>query len=59
MTRQLHRQIERVIIGAMLLGMVGMFQPWRIELYGIGFHLLLLSTIIFTVFSHISPKAEE
>lgn len=59
MSRTRHRQIERVIIATMLLGMVGMFQPWRIEFYSIGFHVLLLSTVIFTVFSHIQPKTQD
>lgn len=59
MTQRMYRQIERVIIAAMLLGIIAMFQPLRIELYSIGFHLLLVSTIIFTVFSHFQPKSQE
>jgi hypothetical protein len=59
MTQRVYRQIERVIIGAMILGIIAMFQPIRIELYSLGFHLLLASTIIFTVFSHFQPKSQE
>jgi hypothetical protein len=59
MTARTYRQIERLIIAAMLLSIVAMFQPLRLELYSIGFHVLLVSTIIFTVFSHFQPKSQD
>jgi hypothetical protein len=58
MSRQTYSRIERVIIGLMLIGMVGMFQPFAIALYRYGFLLLLLSTIGFIIVSHLSPKPE-
>jgi hypothetical protein len=56
MSRKFYGRVERTIIGLMLLGMVGMFQPLAIDLYRYGFLLLLFSTILFIVISHISPK---
>lgn len=57
-------RIERVIIGGIVLGVVGMFQPWLFVGYKFGFQLLLLSTLAFIVWSHIIPaptvyRAEE
>jgi hypothetical protein len=51
-----HRPIEAVIISGIVLGAVGMFQPWFFAAYRIGFHVLLISTISFIVWSHIIPK---
>ncbi len=50
--------IEKVIIAGILLGAVGMFQPWVLPAYGIGFHVLLLSTLAYVVWSHVTPKVE-
>lgn len=58
MSKKTYSSVERVLIALILLGIVGMFQPLGIELYRYGFLLLLLSTIGFIVFSHMSPKAE-
>lgn len=57
-------RIERVIIGGIVLGVVGMFQPWLFAGYKLGFQLLLLSTLAFIVWSHVTPaptvyRAEE
>jgi hypothetical protein len=59
MSPRVYQLIERIMIAAMILGIVGMFQPWRIEFYTWGFHLLLGGTLAFTVFSHFSPREEE
>jgi hypothetical protein len=58
MSQKTYRRIERAIIALMLLGIAGMFQPIAIELYRYGFLLLLLSTILFIVISHVAPKPE-
>ena len=58
MSKKTYSRVERVLIGLILLGIVGMFQPIVIDLYRYGFLLLLFSTIGFIVFSHMSPKAE-
>jgi hypothetical protein len=59
MSRGVYARVERTIIALMLLGMVGMFQPFVIGLYRYGFLLLLFSTILFIIISHVSPRAES
>jgi hypothetical protein len=54
---RIYNIVEKLIIAGILLGVVGMFQPWAHVLYRIGFHLLLVSTLAFIVWSHISPRA--
>jgi hypothetical protein len=56
MSIELHRLLERIAIGAMLLGTFGMFQPWVFTLFGWGFLLLLTGTIAFTIISNITPR---
>jgi hypothetical protein len=58
MSKRTYTRVERVLIGLILLGMLGMFQPLGIALYRYGFLLLLFSTLGFIVFSHLSPRAE-
>jgi hypothetical protein len=58
MPKRIHRTIERIIIAAMLLGIVGMFQPFAIELYTWGFHLVVFGTLAFIIITHI-PAREE
>ena len=50
-------RIEQLVVAGMVLGTIGMFQPWVLELYHYGFLLLGLSTLAFIVISHI-PAAE-
>jgi hypothetical protein len=59
MSRRAYARAERIIIGLMLVGIVGMFQPFAIDLYRYGFLLLLFSTILFIIISHVTPKAES
>ncbi len=54
----IHRPIEMVLIAGIVLGVVGLFQPWTYILYGISFHVLLVSVLGFTLWSHIVPKRE-
>lgn len=49
-------RVERLIIGGIILGVVGMFQPWIFIGYKYGFLLLLFSTLAFIVWSHITPS---
>jgi hypothetical protein len=53
-----HRIIEQILIVGIVLGVVGMFQPWLFEGYKYGFVLLLISTLSFILWSHITPKQE-
>jgi hypothetical protein len=49
--------IERLTIAGIVLGIIGMFQPWVFSAYKYGFLLLLLSTLAFILWSHITPAA--
>jgi hypothetical protein len=48
--------IEAFILVCVLFGVVGMFQPWDIQGYNIGFHVLLFAMLAFNVWSHVSPR---
>lgn len=50
-------RIERVIIVGIVIGVVGMFQPWFFWGYRYGFLLLLFSTLAFIAWSHVTPAA--
>jgi hypothetical protein len=50
---------ERISIGGIVLGIIMMFQPWVFELFRYGFFLLLLSTLFFIVWSHVTPSLPE
>jgi hypothetical protein len=58
MSHKTYRLVERTIITLMLIGMVGMFQPFSVDLYRYGFLTLLLSTILFIVISHLSARPD-
>jgi hypothetical protein len=58
MSQKTYRRAERIIIALMLLGMVGMFQPVVLGLFRYGFLLLLFSTLLFIVVSHLSPQPD-
>ena len=51
--------VEKIIIAGIILGIIGMFQPWIHLGFRVGFHLLLFSTLTFIVWSHITPQAEH
>jgi hypothetical protein len=51
--------VERIAIGGIVLGIILMFQPWVFELFRYGFFLLLISTLTFIVWSHVTPSAPE
>jgi hypothetical protein len=51
--------VERILIGGIVLGAVGMFQPWAFWAYKPGFLLLLFSTLGFILWSHITPAAPQ
>jgi hypothetical protein len=59
MSQRVYARVERAVIGVMLLGMLGMFQPFALDVYRYGFLLLLFSTIAFIIISHLSPKPEH
>jgi hypothetical protein len=51
--------VERFIIGGIVLGVIGMFQPWIFWAYKVGFLLLLFATLAFILWSHITPAAPQ
>jgi hypothetical protein len=53
---QTYRPIELTIVAGIILGVVGMFQPWWFGGFRLGFYLLLLSTLAFILWSHIIPR---
>jgi Na+/citrate or Na+/malate symporter len=55
--QRIYGPIEIIIIAGIVLGVVGMFQPWLQLGFQVGFYLLLASTLSFIVWSHITPRA--
>ena len=49
--------IEKITIGGIVLGIILMFQPWVFVLFRYGFYLLLISTLAFIVWSHVTAAA--
>jgi hypothetical protein len=58
-TQSSFERIERLIIGGIIVGVVGMFQPWLFIGYKYGFFLLLFSTLAFIVWSHVTPASVQ
>lgn len=56
---QVYRPIELTIIGGIVLGILGMFQPWSFMAYRVGFFVLLFSTLGFILWSHVIPKGVQ
>ena len=50
-----YRPIEGIIIAGILLGVVGLFQGWKLFAYEVGFLVVLVSLLSFMVWSHLSP----
>lgn len=48
--------VEIVLIAGIVLGILGMFQPWVQSLYPIGFLVLFSSTWMFTLWGYVTPK---
>ena len=56
---RIHHGIEVVCMVGILLGVVGMFQPWWFGAYRIGFLVVLASTLTYILWSHVIPKEAE
>jgi hypothetical protein len=56
---RVHHFIEMTLIAGIVLGVIGMFQPWLMIFYTYGFIVLLVSTLGFIWWSHIKPKGER
>ncbi len=55
-SRRIYRPVELALMGGIVLGIVGMFQPWVHAFFRGGFYLLLISTLGFILWSHIRPR---
>ncbi len=53
---RIYLTIEKILIAGIILGVFGMFQPWLMIFYKVGFLVLLVSTLGFIWWSHIKPK---
>lgn len=49
------RLIEYILIGGIVAGVFGMFQPWVFLFFRYGFYLLLLATLGFIAWTHVTP----
>jgi hypothetical protein len=56
-SRRHYRPVELTLIGGIVLGIFFMFQPWVFALFKIGFFVLLISTLGFILWSHVTPKS--
>lgn len=56
MRQRTYKVGETIVIGCMLFGIVGIFQPWIMAWYTYGFVVLLIATLAFIVWSHIAPR---
>lgn len=55
--RQIHFTVELIIIGGIVLGVVGMLQAFALDVYRIGFHVLLASLFSYIFWTHIRPRS--
>jgi len=54
-----YRIIETILIVGIVLGIISMFQPWMFLIYKYGFLVLLISTLGFILWSHVTPRREQ
>jgi len=54
--RHIYQLIERVTIAGIILGAFGMFQPWWFFGYRLGFFVILISTLAFILWTHVTPR---
>ncbi len=54
--RNIHSKVELVIIFFLVVGILSMFQPISIEIYGVGFNVLMFALLAFIVWNHLVPK---
>jgi hypothetical protein len=57
-SRRVYKVIEAVIMAGIVLGIIAMFQPWVFALFRYGFQVLLISTLAFIVWSHVTPQRD-
>ena len=57
--RKTFRTVESILIAGIVLGVLGMFQPWLFAAYRFGFDVLLVSVLAFILWSHIVPAGTQ
>jgi hypothetical protein len=57
--RRGYMAVEYLITAGILIGVVGLFQPWSIVVYKNGFYVLGVSLACFMIWAHISPKTRR
>ncbi len=50
-----YRPIEYLLIAGIVLGVVGLFQGWKMFVYEFGFLVVLFSLLAFMIWSHLAP----
>lgn len=58
-SEKIFRPIERLLIAGIVLGIVGMFQPFVMTFYTLGFIVLFVSLFGYIAWSHIVPRGEH
>ena len=53
---RVYRIVEYILIGGIVLGIIGMFQPWIFSAFRVGFLVLFFSTLAFILWSHVVPR---
>jgi len=56
---RIFKTVESILIAGIVLGILGMFQPWVFVAYRLGFNVLLVSILSFIVWSHIVPAGAQ
>lgn len=54
-----YRPIETLLIAGVIVGVLGMIQPWQIALFQWSFLLLLGCTLGYIVWSHLVPRVSD
>ncbi len=58
-SERVYTPILNVLIAGIVLGVIGMFQPFMFVFYQVGFGMLFISLIGFMIWSHIVPKSAK
>jgi hypothetical protein len=58
-SEKVFRPIERLLIAGIVLGIIGMFQPFVMLFYTLGFIVLFVSLLSYIAWSHIIPRGEH
>jgi hypothetical protein len=56
---RIFKTVESILIVGIVLGVLGMFQPWAFVAYRLGFHVLLVSLLGFMIWSHLVPAGTQ